>query len=433
MKTQLVGMVTLAGALLSGCNGTGVIHTNSVQARDQPRLETRIFYGPCVRPTSQKAAESFSFGEVFGGSIISNTLGRIGKALRNAGEPDPYNETTSLNLEVEPGKLKPCIQIVKGRFGKAASESLTNLNFLEEAVVLEGVSKDTAEKITPDIVLNNLNHAGVYLQSDPAFFFEGSLRPSENMSALVLVPSFYTYLVPFKPGRSSSSTYAVLVSVSFHSPGKAANSQGAAGVSLALGALQPGEKSHHVYPQPIAGEPNPHESPWFPSFVKASAVASKTPLAGSKGNVDKPQPNSNVNGPASIPMVLTASVTETSQANDVLIFFADVFDASKNQLQTSLAQELISSAADAADFTDYKNTQASLADYYAKFAAAESALAVVCSLSADENSSKSVRLTASAKLFGAQSAANVAARIANLPLLYPALVEVTDKRLSCSA
>lgn len=453
MNRISIAAVALLGMILAACTTTGGSSRSSSQAEDQSRSEFRAFYGPCVRPTTKKATESFSFGEVFGGAIISNTLGRIGTALRKAGEAEAYPETTFRNLEIEPGTVEPCVQIVKGHFGDTVTDDLSSLIFLKEAVVLEGAPEVDAANTTLALVSNNLARAGIYLQSEPVFFFEGQLRPSADKSALVLAPSFYAYREPLKPGRRATTAYALLVSVSFHPPGKAADSKEAAGVSLALGALRPGDATHRVYPQPNEGEMTPYETPWFPSFAKAPIAGSKTPspkvnLNGSSaaahpgsggpeaGNPTSPPPSSegsgNANGTGVIPLILSASVTETRKANEVLLFFADVFDASKDKLQTELEQAWITSVGDAADLADYTGEQAKLTDYYAKFAAAETALAEVCALSVDTSSTETTRLAAAAKLFGAQSAANVAARIANLPVPYPTMVKVTGERMNCS-
>ena len=131
-------------------------------------------------------------------------------------------------------------------------------------------------------------------------------------------------------------------------------------------------------------------------------------------------------------MILSASVTETRKASEVLLFFADVFDASKDKMQAALEQSLIPSVGDTADLATYSAAQTALADYYSKFAVAESSRAELCAVSEDEMSTDSSRLTTAAKLFAAQTAANVSARTAALPPPYPDRVEVTGDRLQCS-
>ena len=176
MKMQLAVSATLLTVALPGCNTTTVNPRPDSAAL--PSLETRVFYGKCVRPAIKSLPESVSIGDIFGAPLISNTLGRVGKALRKAGEADAHPETVTLNLETEPGRVKPCVQIVKARFGDDTAEELKSLGFLKE---------EPGTKSYPDeLIANNLQEARILLHSDPVFFFEGTLRPSKSGTALSL-------------------------------------------------------------------------------------------------------------------------------------------------------------------------------------------------------------------------------------------------------
>jgi len=451
-------LICAASALALSACGTLSSSTPTTQSKaSEPGVETRVFFGPCVRPDPKRADESATFGTIFGAAIISNTLDRLGKAIRKAGAAEPYSASAFKNLEVEPGTVKPCVQIVRARFAaKSTTGEEPKQSGLSEALVqafveANNIAANADVKAATSLLLNNnLNQAGIHLASKPDFFFEGLIRSSENRSALSLVPSFYEYHAPLKPGRRADQAYAVLISVSFHPPGKAADAKEATGTSIALGALRPGADVHRVYRLADESNPSEMESPWFPTFAKTAAKASATPT---QPSADAPKPSTgdvasatetvpadppptgatNTNSATTIPIILTASVTETRKANEVLLFFADVFDGSKENLKKEAEQAFIPSIGDAAALADYTSEQTKISSYYEKFAAAEAARVAVCTLSSDASSTGSARLTAASKLFSAQSSANVAALAANMPTPYPTMVTVTEDRLDCGS
>ncbi len=436
MKTLRIVILGIGLAALSSCASfrDGRLPDRTMLSKS----ETRVFYGECVRPVKDMP-ESFLI-EAFGSAIISNTLGRIGKAIRAAGEEDAHPSTTSRNLEILPGNVRPCVQLVRGEFDDTATKNnpakTDGLEFLTAAITDPDVNQTT---VLQDIE-QSLRGAGIRLKGAPDFFFEAQLSASANKSALSLVPSFYTYREPIKPGRSENGTYAMLVAFSFHPPGKVADAKEAAGASLALGALSPGETTHKIYDLEPGGGRSVHESPWFPTFASLPPKGSKTPQSGNNaaaadgagGGNSSPSPEDTrgaQNDAVTVPLILSATVTETRKANEVLLFFADVFDGSQKNLQAELEEALIPSVRDGDNLADYTTEQTQRADYYSKYAAAEAAHDELCNLK--ESASGTERLNASAKLYAAQTAANVAAMTAGLPRPYEPLVEVSEEKLVC--
>ncbi len=402
MNRAIAPISVMLSVLVSACVTNGDSRQDSPSGETKAPLEVRAFHGSCIYDDGQVRLESFGLAEIFGAAVISNTLNRLGKALRRAGEEDAYIETASRNLQ----SLQPCIQIVKGRFSDDANNWIRAKEFLPEPI--SGADVD-----------NRLMEAEIFLVSEPDFIFEGRVVQSRDGSALAVRPNFYSYRSPLKAGRKANKAYGILVSVSFHPPGKAANSPDATGASLALGSLQPSESTYRVYAGSDsgvgtgneAGSAHPHESHWFSSISKTPDVASALqPRSTEPGGNQQLRTG---------PWTVSVAVTETRKANEVLLFFADVFDDSQEELQTQLEQSLIPSVGNAADIADYTSQQSAVSSYYTNLAAAETSKAEACAVFGDESSTPAVRISIAAEFFAAQGVANVAAMTAGLALPYP--------------
>jgi len=398
-----VRMTLMIGLLLIG---TGCPANDPKQSDPKmPPVTTRLFYGDCVRLTEEeqaKAAIITSIAAAVLPSLVSNTLDRFGKALRGTGEAQSYPVTTQRNIEVEFEVVESCMQWVRGR--------LLDQPPVKPNEVLAGLGPDES---------NRLAELGVYLAEAPDLFIELRLRASADRSALTVAPTYVEYNRLLKdrsdkPGK----TRGLALQLSFHGPGKAANSATAVGTSVVLGDLMLG--SHRRFTMPYsASDGFELESPWFPTFVSSRPKSLAT--VDSQTEID------------SYPMTITATAAETRDANQFLLFLADVFDESSGDIKEVLDTQLIKEKRDKAELDALKDSQAKIASYYTDYANAEAKLIEYCSASKAETAQgRQDRLARSRDVYIAQSNANLSAANAGLARPYELLVTVSDALPTCN-
>lgn len=261
-------------------------------------------------------------GAAIASAIIDSTLGRIGSALRAAGEAETKSIVVHRNLELAPGTGLTCVALARGRWGDQASAWRRPGD--AAAIGASGLNFGTASN--PE-----------YLQSDPDYVVLLRIDDSTDGSAQKLIPEFLQYnrhVTDTKKGRRGLS-----MEVAFHGPGEGSNHKNAVGSSLVLGDFEPGHRYDLATGvtqkrdrrsgawQNIAGlRPSlQEESAWFPSFVTS------------------------VDAAAAVPKIVTVTLAETRAARPMLLFLADVFDASKDDIKTGLETRLISSQREQAD------------------------------------------------------------------------------------
>lgn len=78
-------------------------------------VRTRIVEDACGR--HDLAGDERSAGDAALGAVLDNTLGRLGAALRRAGEASSRGTVIQRNLEVAPGNPARCLIVARGRWG----------------------------------------------------------------------------------------------------------------------------------------------------------------------------------------------------------------------------------------------------------------------------------------------------------------------------
>ena len=381
------------------------------------RSELRVFVGPCLG--TQEAGALLA---PVAGAIISNTLDRFGAALRRLGDQDTHTEIAFRNLELAAGAGAECIQIVKGRFDGTKRFAL-----------------QVERSAEPHLLPEKIN-----LGTDPDFFVELYPRVSANREFVALRPTLLKYRRLLKDGSEpTGSERSLMIQLSFHPAGKPPDDQSAIGTTINLGRLAVGTARNYGGP-PFKMDPGAFDSPWFPSWVPAAADAvgggaatnaasdrsSSTRGAGSPRPADSaPTSPASPNGRSAskVPKSLTVTFTETRSARPWLLFLADVFDDSKEDVATYLETKAVrEKRQQARDQADQVARQA-LIDYYTAFADAEARQLDYCALPRDDSAeARKQRLEASNALFAAQTRANLAALPAGRTEPYATTVQVSS-------
>ena len=136
---------------------------------------TRIVETACGNYDVLKELETRALGESILGSILDNTLGRIGAALRAAGEASTQSTVVHCNIEVAPGKPAKCLFIARGYWSATPT---TPFKFS-----LNGTPTD----------LIYLGNPAERLASNPDFALRLAVAKSSDHSALKLQPVYLEY------------------------------------------------------------------------------------------------------------------------------------------------------------------------------------------------------------------------------------------------
>ena len=445
---RLLALICLAAVMMSAtscASRLGTVQPPPASASiDKSVFDTRLFYNKCVLLTTAEEARGEAFplaalGAAVLPSLISTTLDRFGQALRRAGEAETTSISASLNIEVEPDqeKLAPCVQFVRGWF-------------LDEA---SGVPDSVLKGMTPQ-ELNRVKDRRIYLAEAPHFFLELRLRRSANGEAVAYAPSYLVYNRLLKDGSEAMSHRGLAVQFSIHKPGKPADDDSAVGAPLTFGNLEIGTARRYLLPD-TSQAPYP-ESQWFPSFIPVSPqAASLSSAVPAPPPPAVPSPSSAVPTPPppaipmpsvpappisvptmptkhAAPLTATLTVAEVRDANKFLLFLADVFEGSKENLQTLLETQLIKEKRDAAKLEAATQQQENLSQYYTDFADAEIKYIEWCNANKQQDAAgKKDRLAKSKEAHVAQLKANLSAQKARLSQPYSTLVPVGDAIASC--
>lgn len=396
-KTLIFGLLLI---------GTGCPVNNQTQPDLKvPYVSNRLYYGDCVRLTEEEQAKAAIIPVIAAAvlpSLISNTLDRFGNALRGTGEAQSYPVTTQRNIEVEFEVVDSCMQWVRGRF--------LNQPPAKPSQHLTGLEADESDRLA---------ELGIYLAEPPDLFIEWRLRASADRTALAVAPTYVEYNRLLKDRSDKpGNTRGLALQLSFHGPGKSPNSATAVGTSVVFGNLTVG--SHRRYDMPYsASDGFELESPWFPTFA-SSRLPKRLTAA-------DPQMSSD-----SYPMTVTATVAEMRDANQFLLFLADVFDESREDLKAVIDTQLIKEKRDKAELDTLKESQTRLTNYYTEYANAEAKMIEYCSaIMAQTAEGRQERLARSRDAYIAQSEANLSAANAGLPRPYEMLVTVSDALPTC--
>jgi hypothetical protein len=333
-------------------------------------------------------------------SVLSNSLGRFGSALRKLGEEDTFTETDYRNFEIAAGQPFRCVQVVKGNFG-----------IPQDPVTL---GRHAPRALPP----------AINLVEKPHFFMELEIKPSGNGKFLTLSPTYFEYNRLLKNGSARTASRTLAMQFSFHPAGKAADDRSAVGTTLGLINVPVGTVRDYSVP-PYSLDPLGAQSLWFPTFLPAG------PAGDASGRSSpNPQPGDSTgiaSGTASVPMTMTVTLAETRTERPFILFLADVFDDTKDEIQDELETLLLREKREAAELEAFAARQAALTRLKQKMVTAEQRFIDYCALgSGTSDADRKARLTASNSLYAAQVEANIAARRAGQADPYPVLVEVSS-------
>jgi len=435
MKKRL--SVVLILAVVAGCG------TNPIAAEVPGRDQTRAYAGSCEFREDDGKPEGALTGVVDAvlGGVISNTLGRIGKALRAAGEEDADVVIGRHATEFEPGNPTPCILVAKGVW----SSSPTDAWMIEPA-------KGGPKKVVK---------FGDYHLKDPDFLLEVAVHSSGGKNALRLVPNYFEYrrLIEDDSDLDDRKSRGIAFEVAVHPPDSGPKGKGAVGATLVIGTMTTGYAYNlrNGRRKALAGTnpeweegylPLEYTSAWFPTFapVAQRATNSKKKAATGGSNAgsplsptgSQPSPQRGAAGGGNevaenetrnqlLPRTVTVTFTETRAPRKFLLFLADVFDASKDDIQKAAELAVLESKQAEAELAAANAANTLMTDYVTKLSAAEVAILEFCSAStAATAAGRSDRIKKSSAANVAQRSANIAALAGSQPQPYTSFVPRGD-------
>ena len=350
-------------------------------------LRTRIAMCP-EDPPARGVVESVL------GSVIGNTLGRLGAALRAAGEAETRTVVVHRTIEMKPGSPAPCLIIAHGFWAPSGDADW------------EGPGNSPNGSPNGKLVYGLPGVTDTHLQQEPEFVLRLEMKRSTDGSALRIVPTYLEYRDHLTDDRRGNR--GLSVEVAFHAPGQPADHKDATGAAIVLGDFAP--DSRYMLASGEIEEWDRRRGRWelqderkFPLQEESVWFANYSPKP-----VVEQSPDSR------LPRILTVTVAETRAARPVLLFLADVFDDSKDELQTALETKLLKSQREAADLAAAAAKNEQLVKLTTAVADGQIALAKYCEMG--EAESRSAYLNTRKELFVAMNAANFTARTLNQPL-----------------
>lgn len=402
-------------------------------------------------------------GKEFGGlaaaaitGVASQLLKNFGTTLSEGAKGGALTPSIStLNLQLEPGKVPKCVVIVRGAF-QPSDKSRTTVDLGSYL----GLATDAADARTR---LATLNIPQLYRVD---YYIELRVGASENSKALTFAPLFMQ--IDKSIDGATKGERDVSIALKFGRVG----SEAAIGSAILVSDRKLGAPSSW---EPLGNGRYLIEAPWFGTFhasptvagipaattaAPAQAQAAAKPQAANRARGATPPlpdaredaspvgegglgagggdtglptlpgstiPTMQSKSPSAVPVTLTATVVETRPTNEGLAFVASVFGGLQPQIEAKLKPLIDSEARQAAvdaEATAELNAQAELA---AARGTAEGALISYCSASSPDATAagRQDRITKSQAARAAQLKANVSAIKAAEAYIYDAIVVVS--------
>jgi hypothetical protein len=314
------------------------LHHVGLKEKNMPEFETRVYLRKqCLLSERDVLAPAGVAGgpAIFGAlaaifvpMLIGKALGGISSALKKAGSEKTLKDSGRLptylyQLASDGTKnklsLNPdfgCLLVVRGKFQKADPESAPPITFSEPGIFL-GDDEESEQKR-----IDRLNDNGISV-SEIAIAYEARIRISNDETALAYESRFLE-VNHFQDGGKKNS---LVVSLALYGAGA---KEGESALSLAL--MNLGELTRDTILGP--DQLNGNRSPWL-SGLGMSEAAMKA--------IEKIQfPADNKPNPMGVmPVTMEATLAETSDGNKVLLFIADILDASKEGVTKTLSDEIL--------------------------------------------------------------------------------------------
>ena len=448
---RTVALCVAAGLAVSGC-ANGFSTSGGTPKAD---TEMRAFVGKCI--VSDKGQQEIGailapVLATLAGSAIKHGLNAFGTALRKAGEAETITKTANANIDPQVD-FGPCVQVVRGNFSqfrpklkdKDGNEFVPDWLKQNELPHFLGDGKETetdAEENTTDAKAktrwSNLYKAGIWLTEEaPEHFLEARMRFDQSCKAIAVGPTYIHYGRFFKGG--AKSTRGVVINVALVSPGKKATDNGVPNGQISFGNIKtPYTVRYHDITTGLLGA-QPAAGGGGLSGVRAAGqggAQENQVCTKLKGFAKLPKETAwmSLDGTKLAPTTVSVSIAETRDANKFLLFLADVFDDSKEELEK--AAQRVAIASERAKFEKEQQDAAqqareaqatAAANYYDAYAAAELAIAAY---KASEGEEPSVRLPLAVAARKAQDQANLKAAVADLPEPYGANALIKPQSIS---
>ncbi|MCZ8282160.1 MAG: hypothetical protein O9286_07940 [Aquidulcibacter sp.] len=381
--------------------------------------------------------------EEFAGLVAATLTGVASQLLKNFGTTLAEgakggvltSSISTLNLELEPGRIPKCIVILRGAFQPTGRM----IKPVDLAQYTGWTNNDTEQQKR----LEGMNIPPVYRVDH---YIELRIFDSGNGKALTFAPLFMKIDQSIDGGKKGERDLSI--ALKFVRVG----SDSSAGSAILIADRRIGTASKWT---PIAKGRYAIEAPWFGTFHAApnpagSAAPSKenqkSPAApapagpigaggtgvGGAGSLPTAAagsalPSMRSKDPSSVPVTLTATVIETRPTNEGLAFVASVFSGIQPKIETRLNQIIDSDARQTAENTEATADLNAQAEFAVAQGSAQSAVIAYCSTSSSDAAAagQQDRLAKSQAARAAQLKANVAAIKANDGLLYNSLVVVS--------
>ncbi len=366
------------------------------------QTDTRVFMtNDCV--FSVPDTERSAILSALAGSAIKVGMNRLGAALRAAGSEKTFTTIRSTNVDFNPARPPACIYIVQGDFltdGITESRRVAalperapecNLPWATSLAAEAAKLRATEEYCTIRRLVNN----GIFLSGAPDFFFEGRVATSTDKSAMTIEASVL-HIASHLDRSLARDGGTLVLSFAIGEPGSGA--PGADSLSSIASVTQlPFGKLRAPTTMFFTGRSGP-SAPWL-----------------SLGEAEEGRPP--------LPRVVWAARSETRDAREFLLFLADVFDDSKENITSELQQTLVSSERRKAEIAQLTERATATTEAEKKWAEAEVALGEYSDF-IQQQPSLQKRKEKAVAVRALQREANVLAKTAGRMPFYDKLLEI---------
>lgn len=383
-----------------------------------------------VYATGEKCVHE-SAGKEFGGLIAATLTGVASQLLKNFGAALTEgakggalpSSTSTVNLQLDPGKVPKCIVIIRGAF-QPTKEGESTID-MEKYLGIPDKEAELKKR------LEELHLPAIYRIDH---YIELRIGASNNSKALTFAPLFVRIKKSIDGAEKGERDLSVAVKF---------NRAGADPVGSAIIVANRKVDDTASKWEPLKNGRYAIEAPWFGTFHAPPALAGTSAAVGDAGvgaggsaiaSAPAGPPGSTVPAMQSdredaVPVTVTATVVETRPTNEGLAFVASIFNGIEPKLEEAIKPILDSDARKAADAAEATATLGAQADYASAEGTAFASLITYCSTASTQTTAagKQDRLNKSKDARNAQLKANVAAINAEVkqPFAKPKLVTIS--------
>lgn len=381
-SVSLLAVWIVASMLTQGCAQRRFAQDQRPPQASAPGVTSPVVYrtevgiGECLADLGQPSTAAVIPAAVVA-SLISAGIDYIGAALEEAAKATEDKAPAFRNVELDQGRVGPCLQIVRGWFYEFATEQ-DRSRVMAAAVEWPGPVGDAERKA--------LAERRMWLAAPPDFVFEAQVQvaafdaPAKG-TFLTLAPRFAWLGRPISQRvLRFDADRDVSVFFGFSPAGEKFGAAEGAGAGIVLGRLDRGVVRHYApFESDTKATPDrgTTESPWFGLKLGASKQ----------------------------PMRISALVVEHQDASAFLGFVAAVFGGAKKELKTAAATALIPSEREAARESDLSAGETARGAFESALVTMRSA-AIKCAAEGDDAMSLAVTVRDAIRKFNAAARAS---------------------------